>query len=204
MRKHGDPHADRKKRGICSADGCGSTSKAKGMCGMHYARIKRHGDPLFVSGGTQPGDAISWLKSHANHLDSVICLEWPFARRNGGYGHMRVNGEYIGAHRVMCRMVNGDPAGDVDHAAHSCGNSGCVNPHHLRWSTRSDNEADKIIHGTSNAGQNHGLSKLTGDDVIKIRLLNGKLKQKEIAKMFGVKPPTVSAILSGKTWKHLL
>lgn len=30
----------------CSIDGCGSPVDSKGMCGKHYMRWKRHGDPL--------------------------------------------------------------------------------------------------------------------------------------------------------------
>ena len=204
IRKHGDPNVGRKKRSTCSVENCESLAKSNGMCAMHYARFKRHADPLYVSDGTQPGEAIGWLKAHSNHEDRINCLDWPFAKANGGYGHMRVNGQYVGAHRVMCVIANGEPVTGLDHAAHSCGNSGCVNPHHLRWATRSDNEADKVLHGTSNSGQSHGMSKLTDRDVIKIRSLNGKLRQKQIAEMFGIKQPAVSAILSGKTWKHLL
>lgn len=32
----------------CSVNECERRPQAKGMCGMHYARFKRHGDPLFT------------------------------------------------------------------------------------------------------------------------------------------------------------
>jgi hypothetical protein len=31
---------------ICSIDGCGNKAKARGLCGMHWLRQRRHGDPL--------------------------------------------------------------------------------------------------------------------------------------------------------------
>lgn len=45
--------------------------------------------------------------------------------------------------------------------------------------------------------------KLTEDDAKKILSLKGKKTQQEIANQFGIKQTTVSAILRGKTWKHL-
>lgn len=32
----------------CSVDGCDTLPHCKGMCGKHYARLKRYGDPLFT------------------------------------------------------------------------------------------------------------------------------------------------------------
>lgn len=32
----------------CSVDGCGRPHASLGFCDMHYQRLKRHGDPLFV------------------------------------------------------------------------------------------------------------------------------------------------------------
>jgi len=53
-------------------------------------------------------------------------------------------------------------------------------------------------------GENHPRVKLTEKDVIRIRKLDeGNLTQKEIAKMFGVKPNTISNIKNRKIWKHI-
>lgn len=36
------------KSRICSIDGCSKTTQACGMCSMHYARRRLHGDPLYA------------------------------------------------------------------------------------------------------------------------------------------------------------
>ncbi|CAO0835154.1 HNH endonuclease OS=Streptomyces microflavus OX=1919 GN=Smic_80730 PE=4 SV=1 [Streptomyces microflavus] len=43
----------------------------------------------------------------------------------------------------------------------------------LRWGSRSENEGDKVQHGTSNRGAGNGWAKLSDDDVREIRRLIG-------------------------------
>jgi hypothetical protein len=76
-------------------------------------------------------------------------LIWPFARYNNGYGNVTfydaLGKHSTGAHRIMCKLVHGEPPTPKHEAAHSCGNGtgGCINPHHLRSDTRGGNNADK-------------------------------------------------------------
>lgn len=51
----------------------------------------------------------------------------------------------------MCQKAHGDPPSPKHDAAHSCGrgHEGCVNPNHLSWKTKKQNQADRITHGTS-------------------------------------------------------
>lgn len=202
-RKHGDPLGGFFPLQTCKIDGCNGKHASNGLCGKHYMRLRRYGDPLVEFEVTPPGVAISWLKEHANYADVDTCLIWPFARRRGGYGSMRVNGQYIGAHQMMCRYTHGEPDEERTHVAHSCGNSTCVNPHHLRWATRPENEADKLKHGTHNRGERHGRVKLTESDVREIRALRGSMKQKAIAEKFEVSQSAVSFIQSRKLWSWL-
>lgn len=37
----------------CSVDGCSDDAKTKGLCGRHYMRIKRYGDPHYVTSNEQ-------------------------------------------------------------------------------------------------------------------------------------------------------
>lgn len=39
---------------ICEIDGCDKSMAAKGMCLMHYKRVKKHGDPHHVTKKTPP------------------------------------------------------------------------------------------------------------------------------------------------------
>ena len=78
-----------------------------------------------------------------------------------------------------------------------------MNPRHLRYASRAENEADKVRHGTSNRGERHGLSKLTASQVREIKQLSDARTNDELAELFGVKPPTIDAIRRGKRWKHI-
>lgn len=78
----------------------------------------------------------------------------------------------------------------------------------LKWGTRSENEKDKIKHGTFNhrspLGSKHGMSKLTKKDVIKIKImLNSCENQHVIADIFGVHHSNISCIKRGITWRHI-
>jgi hypothetical protein len=70
----------------------------------------------------------------------------------------------------------------------------------LRWDTPGENEADKILHGTTNRGIHNGNHKLTKQEVWEIR--NSIKFQKDIAKEFGISQVWVSMIRTGKYRKH--
>ena len=105
------------------------------------------------------------------------------------------------ASRYMCELVNGSPPTPRHEAAHSCGwgQGGCVNPRHLRWATRVENEAEKIIHGTHLQGDGHPMVKLRGPDIgiIRFLLANG-ISKTRIARRFGVHPAAIHLIAKGK------
>lgn len=74
----------------------------------------------------------------------------------------------------------------------------------LRWDTSYGNHADRLIHGTSNRGENNGQSKLTKKDVLKIRkLFSNGLSQTKIAKTFSISQQHVSSVVNNKRWEWL-
>lgn len=132
---------------------------------------------------------------------------WPFSTDGRGYGDY--NKSHYGegkVHRIMCAFRNGPAPTPKHEAAHECGNGhkGCVNPNHLVWKTREENQADRILHGTHNRGSQHPLAKLTEHDVLEIRALQNKSSQSEIGKKFGISQPLVSAIHQRKRWGWLV
>lgn len=192
----------------CSVSGCKKKRDAKGFCPAHYARWKVYGDPL--AGGVRNGDGLKWLADNVEY-DGENCLIWPFGAseedlgRDKGYAMTYVDGVVTGAHIVMCQLVHGDRPSEDHVAAHSCGNGhkACVHPKHLRWATRSENEADKHLHGTKGVGADSHLAKLTEDDVRRIRTLGSVMTQRGLGRMFGVCHSTIARILSGRTWFNL-
>lgn len=128
------------------------------------------------------------------------CIIWPFSLCHG-YGVCRdENGKSSRAHIIACRMAHGarPEGGDV---AHSCGNKACLNPRHLRWATRSENEMDKVEHGRSLRGTRHHHNKLTDAEARLIKSSNER--GVDLAKAFGVTPSQVCAIRNGRSWGWL-
>lgn len=109
-----------------------------------------------------------WIRDHLEYPHDY-CLIWPFARGDNGYGSFGRQGKFIYTHRYICELVKGPPPTPEHQAAHSCGrgHEGCVNPKHLSWKTRAENQLDRREHGTENRVWN----KLTPDDVAEIRRL---------------------------------
>lgn len=99
--------------------------------------------------------------------------------------------------------------------AHVCpcpnGKEGCHNDgngfnnhiSNLRWDTRSNNQMDKVKHGTSNRGSQHGLSKLTEKEVLEIRDLQDALTKNELSVLYNVTPTQISMIHSRMQWAWL-
>lgn len=150
------------------------------------------------------GAGLAWIKEHVEHPPSDECLIWPFGMSK--YGMSRdEDGRETTAHAIMCRLKHGPKPTPKHECAHSCGKgtAGCVHPHHLRWATRKENHADKKLHGTQQRGEAHGRCKLTEPQAIEIKALKGKMKQRDIARVYHISQPTVAAIHVGRIWSHL-
>jgi hypothetical protein len=131
------------------------------------------------------------------------CLTWPYAKSSKGYAHMRHEGETRLVSRLVCERAHG-PAPSPDHeAAHSCGHGdqACVTKRHLSWKTPIANQADRLIHGTSNRGVQNGRSKLTP---ARVKVIKGLLAKNQpiadIARQFDVHYGTIKQINTGKAW----
>lgn len=87
---------------------------------------------------------------------------------------------------------------------HHCDNPSCVNPIHLFLGTQKDNLQDAASKNRMPYGENNPNSKITSDDVRKIRTLyRAHLHTaSELAQMFGIKKRNVFRILSGELWRR--
>lgn len=140
------------------------------------------------------------LRATVGHVGDE-CLIWPYCIDPKGYGKATVAGKPGRASRFMCILSHGDPKGDANEHAHSCGNRACFNPNHLRWDNKAGNAADRALHGTENRGERHGKAKLTESDVHSIR--SDKRILRLIAAEYGVAPHHVSQIKTRKVWRHI-
>lgn len=182
----------------CSVESCYKSVIARGWCREHYYRWSRNGDPL--GGRASQGTPMKWLTEHAQYKDDD-CLIWPFRRGGRGYAYL-ADGP---ASRVMCEIAHGKAPSLGHEAAHSCGKGhfGCINPQHLRWATKQENESDKHNHGTRLVGSQLPWAKLMESQVREIRRLKGQFSQPEIAARFGVSKSTIGLILNNRIWRHV-
>lgn len=205
-KRNGDPVAKPpSRRNYCIIEGCEKVAYAYGHCLMHHKRLLRHGNPL-VTVKPPNGSRYDFIANIARYFDGDECLPWPFKSKSQGRGLVYLpNGTERLASRVLCEMVYGPPPTPRHEAAHSCGkgHEGCVNPKHLRWATPEENQADKIIHGTTNRGERCGSAKLTEDDVRYIRIHLNSRCNKEIASLYGVTDSAIRSIKSRRTWAWL-
>ena len=147
------------------------------------------------------GEAVKWLRDHVQWADEAECLIWPFYRNPvSGHGYFGFEGESYMAHRFMCGLVNGPPPTPEHQTAHECGKAhlGCVNPRHLSWKTKSENERDKRKHGTQwTRGKRRW--KLTPEQVAEIRRSSDRVPA--LAARYSVTESNIRQILLRKTWK---
>jgi hypothetical protein len=189
----------------CKGNAHSDVNGARGMCVRHYCRFKRHG-----SAGTRlrpaNGEAIAFYRDVVLAYDGDDCLIWPFSTSGGGYGNLTLeNGRQGNVHLFLCEEIYGPAPSNRHQAAHSCGRGkgGCVAKRHLSWKTIEENHADKIGHGTTNRGERNGQNKLSSDEVLAIRAMEGRARQYDIAAEYGVSPTLVSRILARKAWGWL-
>jgi hypothetical protein len=83
----------------CAMDGCTQASRNRGLCEMHDARRRRHGDPGWV-----PPTEVErfWAKVDKTEL----CWIWTGALI-GGYGTFRLPSGNVYAHRWAWEQVHG-------------------------------------------------------------------------------------------------
>lgn len=187
---------------LCSIDGCSRHYYGRGLCNMHYMRFRRRGSTEAL--WTEVGTPMAFIES-AIKYDLDDCLIWPFSRGANGYGRIRVGGVNKGVHRVICEYLHGNAPSQKHQAAHSCGKGhlGCCSPLHISWKTPAENQADRIVHGTTNRGERYGRVKLTEDNVREIRCAYPLLSQYALAKKFNVSKSCIFHVLAGNSWRHI-
>lgn len=138
--------------------------------------------------------------SKVSKKDVSSCWLWVGAKNNAGYGNIKYEGKYLNAHRVSY-ILNKGPIPEGYYVCHTCDNPSCVNPDHLFVGTPQDNDDDKVRKGRQTKGEEHPISKLTEEDVLKIRTMKGS--HSEIARKFKVSRRLIGMIKNKTIWKHL-
>ncbi len=105
--------------------------------------------------------------------------------------------------RIVCEKENGPALSSLHHAAHLCGNTGCVTRKHLKWKTAKENDLDKDAHGTRQDGERNPNAKLSLEDVRAIRRLGKVASYRELAEKYDITPESMSNVLQYATWKNV-
>lgn len=183
----------------CSVQNCANVHYGLGYCAKHYARMRRNGTLTIKKAAN--GSKLQWVLNTALASETDECVPVPFAPGSHGYCALTTSSGRTLVHRYICEVTHGAPPTAAHEAAHSCGRRLCVNKRHLRWATPKENQADKLLHGTSLRGERHNGAKLTQEEVMAIR--NSSDSQNSMAARFGVCQQTISDIKRGRRWAWL-
>lgn len=181
----------------CSVLGCMKTVHAKGMCNIHYTRIKRHGktdNPIKL---TDDERFMSFVEID-NKTGAWI---WKGGVTSAGYGGFWLNGKTISAHRYAWIMLKGSiPAGMfICHKYEEYGRDN-VNPDHLFLGTATDNMQDASKKRRMPIGSRNNQTRLTEEKVSIIR--SSTETGKAMGLRFNVSQSTISKIRRGTEWRH--
>lgn len=133
---------------------------------------------------------IDWTE---NGFGCFVCIS--HARDKDGYPLIWRNRKQ----NRMSHIVWEECFGDIPNGLwilHKCDNPSCINPEHLFLGNAKDNGIDKAKKGRSAKGLEHGMAKLTDQQVEEIR--NARGFQKDIAARYGICQVHVSSIKLNK------
>ena len=197
----------------CSAEGCDSKAKFRGVCEVHHRRARRE-----VVVASQPSTRVHAWASPEDRLRRVgwtevvrvkklgPCWEWKGRRDRNGYGLVSVGKQKIRfAHRTAFAVwVNGgtEPPSDR-YVCHRCDNPSCLRPKHLFLGDQFANMGDAKSKRRNANGARQGSAKLTDDQVIEIRAkyVPRKYTQYRLAGEYGVSQAQIGNIVRGRHWK---
>lgn len=129
----------------CTVEGCHGKHMAKGLCIMHYARMRRHGDLLPWHDPPRKPIKERFEERYIPVPESG-CWIWTGHIRTNGYGAMSIKSKLQYAHRISWELHNG-PIPEGLFVLHKCDNPPCVNPDHLFIGTQKDNLQDAFKKG---------------------------------------------------------
>jgi len=126
---------------------------------------------------------------------------WPWkGTKTHGYGEMSCDYVKQKAHRISFFLHNGEIPND-NIVMHTCDNTACCNPFHLKLGTPWHNSQDMVNKGRSKKGGKHWAAMFTDEEIRAIR--KDTRSQREIARSYFTTQSRVSLIKSRKAWGHV-
>lgn len=104
-------------------------------------------------------------------------------------------------HRLIALAFLGPAPVGKEMVCHDDGNPANNAASNLKWGSGGDNAADAVRHGTHPAGESHGMTDMTAEQVREaVHLYDAGWTLKALAARYGVTRVTISNIVRGKTW----
>lgn len=200
---------------------------AEGMVAMHLCDNPGCCNPSHLREGTQKENAIQKSASGRGYVNgdgrrnasqpAVRLIEniyvggpdecWPWmgqVKRNG-YGSIKVFRREVSPSRLMLEIKLERPLDSQEIAKHSCDNPVCCNPDHLAVGSAWENMHDAIDRGRFARGEDHLLSKLTEEQVLRLRSRYAQedISCRQLGLEEGVNVGTVASVVQGRAWKHV-
>lgn len=167
-----------------------------GTCHCGCGKLTRVSWRNCTTNGLVKDVPVKFIRNHDKRLSGVDylideetgCWEWQLGRTGEGYGSKWVNGKTKPAHIYYYEEKYGIvPVGMVlDHF--KCQNTGCCNPDHVEPTSQAEN----VHRGNKTV--------LDWEAVNKIREIGHSIPRNDLAKLFGVNPPSISRILNNTRW----
>lgn len=181
---------------------CGQKIAGNGQMVMH---LKNCGVPF---------DAAKFWSRMDKRADG--CWLWTGCTYNAGYGSVSWKDSPIGKRRMVgtnrvAWMLTHGPIPEGLDVCHTCDRPLCCNPAHLWLGTHQDNISDAQRKGRNARGERSNRNKLTEASVREIRrdwrkAGNGRrcrTNGNELARRYGVQEGAITAVIYGRTWKHV-
>lgn len=108
-------------------------------------------------------------------------------------------------HRIMLHAFKRPMRADQTDTRHLNGIPNDNRLCNLEFGTKTENQADRAIHGTTLYGARNPCAKLTEIQVqeIRTRCITEKITHRELARQYGVSRSLISRIVSREIWNHL-
>ena len=150
---------------VCSVDGCSHEVLSKGLCNMHYRRLRRTGS--VGEPGSRHLASRNTSLTQSELLEQALinraawdgqCLLWQGAVSGDGYSRIRIASKNWSVTRLILAEQLGVRLEGLDpkvHALHSCdrGHEGCVTPEHVRPGTNLENVREAVSRGRHNGAR---------------------------------------------------
>lgn len=182
------------------------------MRGIQYQRVCAWCAAPYL----HPSPKARWCSDQCRFFEKVdvsggddACWPWMAntSRTPDGSGSFQIDGKVLLAHRVMFCFAAGIEIDPDIFVMHSCDNPPCCNPRHLNAGTNDDNMADMVAKGRGKSGdvrgEDHGMARLTEDNVRHILATRSQRNGAALARQYGVTTSMICRIRTGRAWTHI-